>query len=99
MKTIGFVLLLTLVFSSLAKAETDAASSKKLTNFGMKLHVGADVNSGVDHSLTTTPANVADITELPHLLRDTNEVIFGDAGLPVIVTIAGLGSLAIKRAL
>ncbi len=48
--------------------------------FGMKLHVGADVNSGVVHSLTTTPANVADITELPQLLRDTDQVIFGDAG-------------------
>ncbi len=48
--------------------------------FGMKLHVGADVNSGVVHSLTTTAANVADITELPNLLRDTDEVIFGDAG-------------------
>jgi IS5 family transposase len=48
--------------------------------FGMKLHVGADVNSGVVHSLTTTPANVADITELPNLLRDTDAVIFGDAG-------------------
>ncbi len=48
--------------------------------FGMKLHVGADVNSGVVHSVTTTPANVADITELPNLLRDSDQVIFGDAG-------------------
>ncbi len=48
--------------------------------FGMKLHVGADVNSGAIHSLTTTAANVADIDELPNLLRETDEVLFGDAG-------------------
>lgn len=48
--------------------------------FGMKVHVGADVNSGAVHSVTTTAANVADITELPNLLRDSDRVIFADAG-------------------
>ncbi len=48
--------------------------------FGMKVHVGADVNSGAVHSVTTTAANVADITELPNLLRDGDKVVFADAG-------------------
>lgn len=48
--------------------------------FGMKIHAGADVNSGAAHTVTVTAANEADITQLPALLRDTDEVIFGDAG-------------------
>jgi IS5 family transposase len=48
--------------------------------FGMKIHVGADVNSGAVHSVTVTPANTADIAELPNLLREDDQVIFGDAG-------------------
>lgn len=48
--------------------------------FGMKIHVGADVDSGAVHSVTTTAANVADITELPKLLRKDDQVIFADAG-------------------
>jgi IS5 family transposase len=48
--------------------------------FGMKAHIGADVDSGAVHSVTVTPANVADITELPKLLREDDQVIFADAG-------------------
>ena len=48
--------------------------------FGMKIHVGADVNSGAAHSVTVTAANIADIQELPKLLRDDDQVIFADAG-------------------
>jgi IS5 family transposase len=48
--------------------------------FGMKIHVGADVNSGAVHSVTVTAANTADIVELPKLLREDDQVIFGDAG-------------------
>jgi len=48
--------------------------------FGMKVHVGADVNSGAVHSVTVTPANRADIDELPKLLRPDDEVVFADAG-------------------
>jgi len=46
---------------------------------GMKIHICADVNSGAVHTVTTTAANVADITELPKLLRKTDRVIFADA--------------------
>jgi IS5 family transposase len=48
--------------------------------FGMKIHIGADVDSGAVHSLSVTAANRADISELPNLLRETDQVVFGDAG-------------------
>jgi IS5 family transposase len=48
--------------------------------FGMKIHVGADVDSGLAHTVSVTPANVADITELPNLLREDDRAVFGDAG-------------------
>ena len=31
-------------------------------HFGMKVHIGADAETGVVHSVTTTPANVHDVT-------------------------------------
>jgi transposase, IS5 family len=46
-------------------------------HFGMKAHVGTD-KRGIVHSLSTTPANVADITELPKLLRGEEREVFGD---------------------
>jgi len=48
--------------------------------FGMKMHIGADVDSGAVHSVAITAANEADIRVLPKLLREQDEVIFGDAG-------------------
>jgi len=48
--------------------------------FGMKMHIGADVDSGAVHSVAITAANEADIKVLPKLLRAEDEVIFGDAG-------------------
>lgn len=46
-------------------------------HFGMKAHVGTD-KRGIVHSLSTTPANVADITELPKLLHGQERELFGD---------------------
>lgn len=48
--------------------------------FGMKIHVGADVDSGAVHTVEVTAANEADISILPKLLRAEDKVIFGDAG-------------------
>jgi IS5 family transposase len=48
--------------------------------FGMKVHIGADVDSGAVHSVTVTPANTADISELPKLLREDDQAVFADAG-------------------
>lgn len=46
-------------------------SAKKGCNwhFGMKLHIGVDKVSGVIHSVTTTAANVHDITQVDKLRR------------------------------
>ena len=46
-------------------------------HFGMKAHVGTD-KRGIVHSLSTTPANVADITQLPKLLHGQEKELFGD---------------------
>lgn len=46
-------------------------------NFGMKLHVGTD-RQGVVHSLVTTDAGAADITQLPQLLHGQETTLHGD---------------------
>ena len=48
--------------------------------FGMKIHVGADVNSGLVHTVSVTPANASDIGQLPRLLREDDRAVFGDKG-------------------
>lgn len=49
-------------------------------HFGMKIHVGADVDSGAAHHVTVTPANRADVSELDNLRRETDTATFGDSG-------------------
>ena len=48
--------------------------------FGMKVHIGADAQTGVVHSVTTTPANVYDVTEAHRLLHGGEIRVWGDAG-------------------
>lgn len=48
--------------------------------FGMKAHIGVDERSGLVHSVVTTAANVADVTQVDHLLHGKEKVVFGDAG-------------------
>jgi len=48
--------------------------------FGMKVHVGADVNSGLVHTVSVTAANESDVGQLPHLLREDDRAVFGDKG-------------------
>lgn len=60
--------------------EMHSTRKNRQWHFGMKIHVGADVNSGAAHRVTVTAANEADINELPHLLRPDDTVILGDAG-------------------
>ena len=60
-----------------------APSSTKKGNerhFGMKVHIGVDSQTGVMHSMTTTSANVHDLTELPRLLHGGESQVWGDAG-------------------
>ena len=47
---------------------------------GMKAHVGVDAGSGYVHSLTGTAANEHDITEAHNLIREDDEVVYGDSG-------------------
>lgn len=49
----------------------------KQWHFGMKAHVGTDPR-GIVHSLATTAAQAADITQLPKLLHGKEKVVFGD---------------------
>ena len=48
--------------------------------FGMKGHIGVDVDSGVVHSVEGTAANVHDRTKLHALLHGEEKAIFGDQG-------------------
>lgn len=48
--------------------------------FGMKIHVGADVNSGLAHTVSVTAANASDVGQLPVLLREDDRAVFGDKG-------------------
>jgi IS5 family transposase len=49
-------------------------------HFGMKLHVGCDLDTGLPHRLATTAANAADVVVAPECLRGDEEVVIGDAG-------------------
>ncbi len=49
-------------------------------HFGMKMHIGVDESYGIVHSLTTTSANVHDITETARLLHGEEESVWADAG-------------------
>jgi IS5 family transposase len=48
--------------------------------FGMKAHVGADMESGIVHTVVGTAANVADVTCAPALLHGEEKSGYGDAG-------------------
>lgn len=48
--------------------------------FGMKAHIGVDAGTGLVHTVRATSANVHDIAEAHHLIREDDEVAYGDAG-------------------
>lgn len=47
--------------------------------FGMKVHIGTD-RKGITHTVTTTTAKDADITQLPKLLHGNERGVHGDRG-------------------
>ena len=49
-------------------------------HFGMKVHIGVDSQTGVVHSVSTTPANVHDVIETPRLLHGGETQVWCDAG-------------------
>jgi IS5 family transposase len=46
-------------------------------HFGMKAHIGTD-RRGIVHSLTTTHAGAADVSQMAHLLHGEEREVFGD---------------------
>ena len=63
-----------------ARARDPEMRSTKKGNqwyFGMKIHIGTDTQ-GLVHSLTTTDAAVADITQVDELLHGTERTLYGD---------------------
>ena len=48
--------------------------------FGMKCHIGVDAGSGLVHTITVTAANAHDITQAAALIRENDEVVYGDSG-------------------
>lgn len=48
--------------------------------FGMIVHSGVDAGSGYVHTITGTSANVHDVSEAEKLIREDDEVIYGDSG-------------------
>ena len=49
-------------------------------HFGMKAHIGVDLETGIVHSMSATAANVHDVTETHNLLHGGETVVWGDAG-------------------
>ena len=49
-------------------------------HFGMKAHIGVDADSGLVHTVTTTPAHEAEINEVEFLLHGKEEVAHADSG-------------------
>lgn len=47
---------------------------------GMKIHSGVDAGSGYVHTISGTAANVHDIAETAKLIREDDEVVYGDSG-------------------
>jgi len=49
-------------------------------HFGMKAHIGVDVDSGLVHTVVGTAANEADVEVVDELLHGKEKVAYGDAG-------------------
>ena len=48
--------------------------------FGMKAHIGADADSGLVHTVLTTPAHESDVEQIDYLLHGKEKVVYGDSG-------------------
>ena len=63
------------------KRDPEMHSAKKGNqwHFGMKCHTGVDAGSGFVHTVEVTAANVHDVTVAAELLREDDEVVYGDS--------------------
>jgi transposase, IS5 family len=48
--------------------------------FGARLHAGVDAGTGYVHSIEVTAANMSERDVVPRLIREDDEVVYGDAG-------------------
>lgn len=64
------------------KRDPEMHQSKKGNQwyFGMKVHAGVDAGSGYVHTITATSGNQHDVTEVHNLIREDDEVCYGDSG-------------------
>jgi IS5 family transposase len=46
---------------------------------GMEAHIGVDVESGLVHTVTTTPANAGDVTEVDKLLHGQEQMAYAES--------------------
>lgn len=46
----------------------------------MKVHTGVDAGSGYVHTIIGTSANMHDVSETANLIREDDEVVYGDYG-------------------
>lgn len=49
-------------------------------HFGMKTHIGVDMNSGIVHSVHCTAANKSDVANAHHVLHGDEQSVHADAG-------------------
>jgi IS5 family transposase len=64
------------------KRDPEMHSTKKGNEwyFGMKAHIGVDAGSGYTHTVEATAANEHDVTKTYSLIREDDEVVYGDSG-------------------
>lgn len=62
------------------KRDPEMSSTKKGANysFGMKVHTGTDMESGIVHTLKVSTAKDADITKFDNLLHGCESIVSGD---------------------
>ncbi len=68
--------------NSSGKRDLEMHQTKKGNNwyFGMKAHIGADTDSGLVHTVVTTPANESDVEQVDQLLHGKEKTVHADAG-------------------
>jgi len=64
------------------KRDPEMTSSKKGNqwHFGMKAHIGVDAKSGLVHTAGNTTGSVHDAAVMDNLIREDDEIVFGDKG-------------------
>lgn len=62
--------------------DAEMTSSKKGNNyhFGMKAHIGVDMESGLVHTVHTTTGSSHDVTQAHELLHGEEKMVFADSG-------------------